>query len=181
MDFRYFLLRPSRVVGLAPQTNASPGSGAARAACAAVSSVAEGAMEDFEYAEGTPPTAFIIEYRDGLKAYIITLNGAASEWAVAWETAMGEKQSTTFWTQEARPYMHFTHLLKGTENMFHTGKPTWPAERTLMTSALLDALLISRSKNGIVVPTDYLNFNYKTDWDWKQPPPPPPGRPWNQQ
>ncbi len=127
------------------------------------------------------PDLFIIEYRDGLKAYIITLNGAASEWAVAWETAMGEKQSTTFWTQEARPYMHFTHLVKGTEKMFHTGKPTWPAERTLMTSALLDALLISKSKNGIVVPTDYLNFNYKTDWDWKQPPPPPPGRPWNQQ
>ncbi len=127
------------------------------------------------------PDLFIIEYRDGLKAYIITINGAASEWVVAWETAMGEKQSTTFWTQEARPYMHFTHLVKGTEKMFHTGKPTWPAERTLMTSALLDALLISKSKNGIVVPTDYLNFNYKTDWDWKQPPPPPPGRPWNQQ
>jgi len=127
------------------------------------------------------PDLFIIEYRDGLKAYIITLNGAASEWAVAWETAMGEKQSTTFWTQEARPYMHFTHLVKGTEKMFHTGKPTWPAERTLMTSALLDALLISKSKNGIGVPTDYLNFNYKTDWDWKQPPLPPPGRPWNQQ
>ena len=51
------------------------------------------------------------------------------------------------------------------------------AERTLMTSALLDALLTSKSKNGAVVPTDYLNFKYTTDWNWKQPPPPPLGQP----
>ena len=127
------------------------------------------------------PDLFIIEYRDGLKAYIITLNGAAAEWSVAWKRADGKRHSTTFWTQEARPYMHFTHLVKGTEQMFHTGQPTWPAERTLMTSALLDALLISKSKNGAVIPTPYLNLRYSTKWNWKQPPPPPPGRPWNEQ
>jgi len=127
------------------------------------------------------PVLFVIEYFDGLRAYILTLNGAVSEWGVAWKTLSGKKKSTTFWTQEARPYMHFTHLVKGTEKMFQTGKPTWPAERTLMTSALLDALLISKSKKGTVVPTGYLNFKYTTDWNWHQPPPPPPGRPWNQQ
>tara|TARA_B100000959_G_C14936389_1_gene605923 strand:+ start:355 stop:1572 length:1218 start_codon:yes stop_codon:yes gene_type:complete len=123
------------------------------------------------------PVLFVIEYFDGLRAYILTLNGAVSEWGVAWKTLSGKKKSTTFWTQEARPYMHFTHLVKGTEKMFQTGKPTWPAERTLMTSALLDALLISKSKKGTVVPTVHLNFKYTTDWNWHQPPPPPPGRP----
>jgi len=127
------------------------------------------------------PDMFVIEYRDGLKAFVLTLNGAVSEWGVAWKTAAGAQKSTTFWTQEARPYMHFTYLVKGTEKMFHTGKPTWPAERTLLTSALLDALLISKSKNGAAMPTDYLDFKYTTKWNWKQPPPPPPGRPWNQQ
>jgi len=77
--------------------------------------------------------------------------------------------------------MHFTYLVKGAEKMFHTGQPTWPAERTLMTSALLDALLISKSKNGATISTPYLNFKYSTEWDWKQPPAPPPGRHWNQQ
>jgi hypothetical protein len=75
--------------------------------------------------------------------------------------------------------MPFTYLVKGTEKMFHTGQPTWPAERTLMTGALLDALLISKNKNGMAVPTDYLNFKYTSSWNWKQPPPP--GRPSNQQ
>ena len=121
------------------------------------------------------PDLFIIEYLDGLRAYILTLNGAVNEWGVAWKTVNGQKKSTTFWTQEARPYMHFTYLVKGTEKMFHSGQPTWPAERTLMTSALLDALLISKSKNGAIIPTPYLNFKYTTDWNWKQPPPPPPG------
>ena len=127
------------------------------------------------------PDMFVIEYRDGLKAFVLTLNGAVNEWGVAWKTAAGAQKSTTFWTQEARPYMHFTYLVKGAEKMFHTGKSTWPAKRTLMTSALLDALLISKSKNGAIVPTDYLDFKYTTKWNWKQPPPPPPGRPSNKQ
>ena len=127
------------------------------------------------------PDMFVIEYRDGLKAFVLTLNGAVNEWGVAWKTTAGSQKSTTFWTQEARPYMHFTYLVKGTEKMFFTGQPTWPAERTLMTSALLDALLISKNKNGMTVPTDYLDFKYTSNWNWKQPPPPPPGRPSNQQ
>jgi hypothetical protein len=127
------------------------------------------------------PVLFVVEYLDGLRAYILTLNGAVNEWGVAWKTVNGQKKSTTFWTQEARPYMHFTYLVKGTEKMFHSGQPTWPAERTLMTSALLDALLISKSKNGAIIPTPYLNFKYTTDWNWKQPPPPPTARPSNQQ
>ncbi len=127
------------------------------------------------------PDMFVIEYRDGLKAFVLTLNGAVNEWGVAWKTTAGAQKSTTFWTQEARPYMHFTYLVKGTEKMFFTGQPTWPAERTLMTSALLDALLISKNKNGMTVPTDYLDFKYTSNWNWKQPPPPPPGRPSNQQ
>ena len=51
-----------------------------------------------------------------------------------------------------------------------------------MTSALLDALLISKSKNGAAVPTDYLDFKYtsKTELETTSPTPPP-GRPWNQQ
>ena len=127
------------------------------------------------------PDLFVIEYRDGLKVSVLTLNGAVSEWAVAWKTTDNTRKSTMFWTQEMRPFMHFTYLVKGTEKMFQTKKPTWPAERTLMTSALLDALLISKSKNGAAVPSDYLDFKYTSKWNWKQPPPPPPGRPWNQQ
>ncbi len=122
------------------------------------------------------PTAMIIDYRDGFRASILTLNGAASEWSVAWHEA-GDIKATMFWTQEARPFMHFTYLVKGAERMFHTGQPAWPAERTLYTSAILDAALISLKQDDAPVPTPYLALPYQSGWTWQQPPPPPPGRP----
>src|SRR6185369_9768850 len=44
------------------------------------------------------PTAFQIEYRDGFRATILTLNPINSNWAIAWNEA-GETKSTLFWTQ----------------------------------------------------------------------------------
>jgi hypothetical protein len=137
------------------------------------------------------PILFTINYRDGLRASVFTLNPAVGEWAAAWryasEEASDEKQdgqntngqsaSALFWTQEARPFMHFAHQLTGIEKMMQTGIPTWPVERTLLTSGILDALLISKRDGGKSLATPWLDVQYESNWDWRQPPPPPPGRP----
>ncbi len=123
------------------------------------------------------PVLWSIEYTDGLRATILTLNGAVAEWSVAWREADGRSDSTVFWTQEARPMGHFTILVEGVARMFHTGKPTWPVERTLMTSGLLDALLTSKKQSGARLETPQLMFDYRTDWDWQMPAPPSPPRP----
>jgi hypothetical protein len=124
------------------------------------------------------PVLFLIEYRDGLRAAVLTLNGAVSEWAVAWRhTGEDGITATLFWTQEARPFMHFTYLLSGIEALVHTGRPAWPVERTLLTSGALDALLVSKLKGGRPIETPHLLVAYETAWRWHQPPPPPPGRP----
>lgn len=125
-----------------------------------------------------------VEYADGLKASVITENsGLFAEWAVAWRKEDGATQSTTFWTQEARPFMHFTYLVQGVDRMMHSGRPAWPIERTVVTSGVLDAVHISRKRGGQIVETPYLaGFKYQTpDWTWQQPPDPPPGRPLNEQ
>ncbi|HUG93334.1 MAG TPA: hypothetical protein VML55_21015 [Planctomycetaceae bacterium] len=128
------------------------------------------------------PELFVIDYRDGLRASVLTLNGAVAEWAVAWRYAgSDETGSTLFWTQEARPFMHFTYLVKGIEQMIHTDRPTWPVERTLLTSGTLDALLISKHRGGEPLDTPHLGIAYQTDWTWQQPPAPPPGRPISEQ
>ena len=120
------------------------------------------------------PVLFVVDYKDGLRANVITLNGAVIEWAAAWEYAdSGETESTLFWTQEVRPFHHFNHLLRGIERMMHTGKPTWPVERTLLTSGTLDALLISKRDGGKKLATPWLDVKYKSDWNWRQPPAPP--------
>ncbi len=128
------------------------------------------------------PSLMIIEYADGLRAYLLELNGAVGHWTAAWRYAKdGRIESTQFWTQEARPGMHFTWLLNGIEKMILTGKPTWNVERTLLTSGALDALLLSRTEQGRRVETPFLDVRYQPIWRWAEPPPPPPSRPWSEQ
>src|SRR6185369_17329794 len=123
------------------------------------------------------PSLFVINYSDGLRASVFMADRYVDDFAVAWRYADGSTASTCFWLQDGRPYMHFSYLLKGIEQMIQTGQPTWPVERTLLTSGLLDAALQSHHKNGAVIDTPYININYKANWTSQQPPPPPPTRP----
>jgi hypothetical protein len=124
------------------------------------------------------PILFVIDYQDGLRANVFTLNGAVGEWASAWKYADEDGvESTLFWTQEARPFMHFTYLLLGIEKLMLTGRPAWPVERTLLTSGTLDALLRSKRDGGVRIETPELAIRYTSDWNWQQPPEPPADRP----
>lgn len=119
------------------------------------------------------PVLWMVEYRDGLRASVLTLNGAATCWAAAWKYAgESEIESTRFQVQEERPYGHFTFLVQGFEKMIETGKPSWPVERTLLTSGILDALLTSKLNGGEKLPTPWLDVRYTSDYEWQQPPEP---------
>jgi hypothetical protein len=127
------------------------------------------------------PVLWTIEYDDGLKASVLTLNDAVGQWAAAWRDGDDRISSTLFWTQEERPLMHFTYLVQGIDEMVHTGRASWPAERTLLTSGVLDALLISKKESHRLLETPHLKFAYRSDWEWREPPPPLPGRPLGEQ
>jgi hypothetical protein len=129
----------------------------------------------------TNPSLYILEYDDGLRAFVFTFPRAVGEWSGAWRYKDGRSDACLFWTQEGRPLMHFTYQVEGLEKMFLTGEPAWPAERSLMTTGMLDALLVSASKGGERIETPHLQFSYASDWDWHQPPPPPPDRPIGEQ
>jgi len=128
------------------------------------------------------PRLFRVEYADGLRAHLLELNGVAGEWTAAWRYADDNSvESSLFWTQEGRPAMHFTWLQNGIEQMMLTGKPSWNAERTLLTSGTLHALLVSLKEDQRVVETPYLKLAYQPSWRWAEPPPPPPMREWREQ
>lgn len=123
------------------------------------------------------PVVVLVNYRDGLRATLLYANNL-SDWTAAWRDAdTGKIESTLFWTQEARPFMHFTYLLKGIEQMINTGKPAWPVERTLFTTGILNAYFRSKQAGDRPIETPWLDIRYRSDHDWRQPPPPPPGRP----
>jgi len=65
--------------------------------------------------------------------------------------------------------------------MIHTRRPTWPAERTLLTTGMLDALLTSKLRGGIRLETPHLKIKYRPTFQWEPPPDPVLGRPLDQQ
>ena len=116
------------------------------------------------------PTLFVIDYYDGLRVNVFTLNFFVTQWSAAWRYADDNKvESTLFALQEEPPFNHFAAQMKGVEEMILTGKPTWPVERTLLTSGILDAALISKKDGGKKIDTPYLKLSYTCDWPWRQP------------
>ena len=127
------------------------------------------------------PVLCVIDYRDGLRACLFTLDGAVADWTTAWKDDQGKVTKMAFMLQEDRPFAHFAVLLNGIESMMHSGRAPWPVERTLLTSGLVDECLISQADNGKRRETPHLNVVYKSDWNWSQPIQPPPPRPYGAQ
>jgi hypothetical protein len=87
---------------------------------------------------------FLIEYTDGLRAAAAMLNGHAAEIAVALKRkGQAQPMATWFYLSEPKPYPHFAYLLQAIERMIHTGHPSYPVERTLLTTGVLDAAMTS--------------------------------------
>lgn len=104
---------------------------------------------------------FVIQYRDGLNVPVLMLPGIAQGIGTALRTRSGKVIATR---AEERPdprHPHFAYLLKGIETMFHTGKPTYPVERSLLTAGMLDRLLTSRYQQGRRLETPELAIGYK--------------------
>jgi hypothetical protein len=89
---------------------------------------------------------FRLKYRDGLDAAAFMLASGGSHWSVALqERGSGRMLSTMFGPAvRSRPLPHFDGLVYSIEEMFVTGKPQYPVERTLLTTGALCFLFESR-------------------------------------
>lgn len=138
----------------------------AEAACAAIENKPEGTME--EHCEH--PAAFLVEYRDGFRGTVLMLNGYVNDLAYAARLADGVEGSgavaTEFYCQghggQEGAYAHFSYLGLNIEEMFVTGEPTYPVERTLLTSGVLEAALTSRHEGHCRLETPWLEVAYRS-------------------
>ncbi len=98
------------------------------------------------------PILFVLEYRSGLEAACYLLNGHVSSAAFAADID-GEKDlvSCHFRGQSVRPYGIFSGFVHYIEEMMITGRPSYPVERTLLTTGVLAASFDSTYENGRTV------------------------------
>ena len=106
----------------------------------------------FEYADGFQGAQFLFPVSDEIPITIaVGLKLKQQKIPIAIEFEM---------RTEPR-YPQFAYLLKAIETMIHTGRPSYPVQRTLLTSGILDRALTSRAAGGQRLATPELSFAYK--------------------
>jgi hypothetical protein len=112
------------------------------------------------------PVAFLIEYRDGLKATVLLLNGHVDDTTFAAEVE-GEKApvATLFYLPPPPGAAFLEALTIKIEEFLATGKPPYPVERTLLTGGILDMALESRVRGHRRLETPDLDIRYEPPKD----------------
>lgn len=123
------------------------------------------------------PVAFLIEYRDGLRAAVLILNGHVDDTTFAGRIEGETKPVSTLFYLPPPPGASFLQALTvRIEDFLATGKPPYPVERTLLTGGILDFVLESRVRGQERRETPELDVSYDPPVDsgflrgeWKQP------------
>jgi hypothetical protein len=116
---------------------------------------------------------YLIDYLDGFRACVAMLNGLTATFLFACQVAgRAEPIATEFSLQDGPPYRHFEWLVRAIDPMMHTRKASYPVERTVLTSGILDSIMHSLADGGKRISTPQLSMGYRpANWS------PAPGRP----
>lgn len=111
-------------------------------------------------------TLFLFEYIDGFKGAQLMMNNVVRT-AIGVRLAGGKVMATSFEERPEPRYPHFAYLLKSIERMIHRGIPSYPVERVLLTSGILDRALTSRHLKSKKLDTPELAIAYRpVDYPW---------------
>ncbi len=113
-----------------------------------------------------PPTAFLVEYRDGSRGTVLLLNGHHRDFVFAGRIKGEPRPASCLFCLPAPPGARFfdaqvSHL----EKFFETGKASYPVERTLLTTGVLDSVMESHSRKGLRIETPELDVRYTAPAD----------------
>jgi hypothetical protein len=108
------------------------------------------------------PTAYLFGYWDGLEVATFVMNGLMRDFTVSvLPEGASEPLSTLMWLEYEQPVRHFACLVRKLEPFFETGTPTYPVERTLLVSGMLDFALESLIQGYRRLETPELRVGYR--------------------
>ena len=112
------------------------------------------------------PVAYHYEHLDGLKCTMLLLSGLVEDFNFAAELeGRAQPLSTQMYLPmpPARTSLanFFSPLVNNIEQMFLSGKPTYPVERTLLTTGLTAAGVESLYQEGKRLETPHLAVSYR--------------------
>ncbi len=114
------------------------------------------------YRQAPNATLFMFQYVDGLLGSVLMLPEFAGGISVGLRIKGQAKPLATRFEERPQPYYpHFAYLLKAIERMIHTGRASYPVERTLLTSGILDRALVSLSQGQKRLDTPELEIAYR--------------------
>ncbi len=109
------------------------------------------------------PTAYLIEYRDGLKGAVLRVEGAIRDFNLAVKgKAAGQMWSTQFLMTPAPMFTHSACLAHHIVQMIESGSAAVPVERALLVAGLVDAGAMAKGRR---VETAHLGIAYKAPKD----------------
>lgn len=108
------------------------------------------------------PTAYLIEYNDGLKATLLMLNGGVRDFNFAARLkGQTEPVSCQFFLTPTPNVTYSACLVARIEDMIMTGAAPFPAERTLLVGGMLESCLESRLRGCELLETPHLKVEYQ--------------------
>ena len=107
------------------------------------------------------PHVFLLEYADGLRGTALMLgdDGYIRKFAYAGRRA-GRIDAFEYHADAGPNHAHFSYFGLGVEDFLLSGRPQSPVERTLLTTGVLEAALISHHSGGRRVETPHLDIAY---------------------
>lgn len=109
--------------------------------------------------KGQRPEAFQVEYRDGVRAWVLNLNSKTRDYLVTARTDTGRVHATCFYIS-LYAHTHWGFMVQAFENLVVTKKPQTPLERTLLANGIMLAGLESRRQGGTWIDTPELSLAY---------------------
>ncbi len=108
-----------------------------------------------------PPIAFLVEYADGLRGTVLLLNGHVQDFTFAARLrGTAKPASCLFYLPSPPGAKYFDCQVANIEKMLETRQAPYPAERTLLTSGVLDFAMDSHHRRGVRVACPELAVSY---------------------